>query len=320
MLSPCSTKYVFGFSALLVLSIGASNCTTQANPLPVQNSIQHGTTRHGAPSGFVLHPDVCPRDRVYISDEGTNSIQVFGENRPHPAGCASITAGIQLPDGIFVDRQGTLYVANYGNSSVTEYPRNQTTPSATLTTGVNYPTNTFVGRDGTLYVPETRFENTVLEFAKGATSPTRVISITNPRGAATDDMNNLYVAYDGTDGNSHVEMFKPKATTGMDLGITVKFAGDIKLTTKNEIVLGDRSKRVVNVYPPGQTVPSRTIHMKHGGDPYHFTLSRDESRLYVAGGSMHVGIYDFQTGAYIDKFGKGAKIPYGVAIDPPAPY
>jgi hypothetical protein len=45
----------------------------------------------------------------------------------------TITSGIDSTRGAAVDANGTLYVANEDNSTVTEYPEGTTSPSVTIT-------------------------------------------------------------------------------------------------------------------------------------------------------------------------------------------
>ncbi len=136
-----------------------------------------------------------------------------------------------------------------------------------------------------------------------------------------DKKNNLYVAYNGSDGKGHVEKFKPGATTGKDLGITVGYAYDLKLTQKGDLVLGDAAAGVIDIYPPGKSMPSRSFPTV---TPFSFALNQAETRLYVAlstpGQGVAVSIYDFQTGAQVRAITNGTQSPDGVALDPPAPY
>ncbi|MDP9110412.1 MAG: hypothetical protein M3M96_02095, partial [Candidatus Eremiobacteraeota bacterium] len=236
-----------------------------------------------------------------------------------PTPCATITTGISGPEGIYVDAKGTLFVANYGTSSVTEYARGAKTPSVTIVTpGPGY--DLFVGKDGTLYVAEETL-GMVAVYAPGATTPTRSIAINgNPFGVATDSLNFLYVSYlSNADGVSHVEKFAPNASTGTDLGFTVSFAGEVKLDSLNDVIIGDRnSNDMVYIYPPGQTVPSRSFSTP-SGNPVYFSLDKAEALFYVSGLGQ-VQIINFKTGMPTSNITSGLTSPSGVAAYPPAPY
>ncbi|MGB6712741.1 MAG: hypothetical protein WBE30_03885 [Candidatus Cybelea sp.] len=294
-------------------------CSAGSSQLGLPNGSQTPTALLGGGGSVEAPLKACPKARVYVANFGSNAVSVYPQRGESPAPCATITTGIYAPASVSVDSKGTLYVANYGNENVTEYLRNADVPSVTFNVGLR-PEYIFVGADGTVYISAYP-ENEVLEFAPGASSVTRTISIPYPFGMVTDNKNNLYVAYNGSDGKGHVEKFKPQATTGKDLGITVGYAYDIKLTKKSDLVLGDAAAGVVNIYPRGKTTPSRSFPTV---TPFSFALNRVETRLYVAtsipGQGVAVSIYDFQTGALLGAITNGTQSPDGVALDPTAPY
>lgn len=122
------------------------------------------------------------------------------------------------------------------------------------------------------------------EYAPGSIQPSLVLALDGgPHGVATDSVNNLYVSYlSNADGVSYVEKFTPKATTGTDLGFTVPFAGELKLDTKNDIIIGDHDSSTMYVYPPGQTMPSRSFSTPLG-KPVDCSLNKAETLLCVSG-------------------------------------
>ena len=175
-----------------------------------RNAIERATAKRG-PGSFPAvssHPvRLRPRQRhgVAVPSKTTN---------PMPSG--SITQGLDLPVNDAVDKNGTVYVANNGNSTVTEYPWGQTSPSVTLSTDLVDPNGIAVDSAGTVYVTSgaTVGQCSVLEFPKGATSPS--VSVNGfglPIGLALDKADNLYVA-DGAFGDNHIWEV-PKGTTNM---------------------------------------------------------------------------------------------------------
>jgi hypothetical protein len=303
-------------SATILLQAG---CSGSGSQIALPNGPQPSGERDGRSSSAETHPQACPKARVYVADFGSNAVSIYPQHGKSPAPCGTITSGIYAPASVADDLKGTLYVANYGNENVTEYLRNADVPSVTFNVGLR-PEYIFVGADGTVYISAYP-ENEVLEFAAGASSVTRTISLPSPFGMVTDKKNNLYVAYNGSDGKGHVEKFKPAATTGKDLGITVGYAYDLKLTQSGDLVLGDAAAGVVDIYPPGTTTPGRSFPTVI---PFSFALNSAEKRLYVApsipGQGVAVSIYDFQSGAAVGAITNGTQSPDGVAFDPPAPY
>ena len=275
----------------------------------------------GAPPGAMaptsVAPDTCPTSKIYVADYGKSDVEVYPQGVNTPAPCRKVKTSVSNPEAIYVDTKGTLYVANYSTSNVTEYAHGGGSPVLTVPTSAA-PYDIFVGHDGTLYVAEPALYQ-VAEYAAGATSPSKTLTISGGAyGVATDNHNNLYVSYlSNIDGVSHVEKFPPGSSTGTDLGFTVPFAGELKLDKANDIVIGDRNDNVIDIFPPGATMPSRTI--ATAGKPVYFCLDKTETYLYVSG-QFDAQVFDYQTGASVTTISGGLQDPSGEAASPPAPY
>ncbi len=134
---------------------------------------------------------------LFISDIDADAIRLFPANKKNPKQNGSISSGINLPVNVAVDLHGTLYVANNGNSTVTEYPFGKTSPSVTLSGGqLVYPNGIAVNNKGTVYVTSgaTAGSCYVLVYPKGASTPSEQINgFDLPVGLAIDKSGNLYV-------------------------------------------------------------------------------------------------------------------------------
>lgn len=223
---------------------------------------------------------------LYVADQFNQRIAIFAQGGGgNPAPIGQITSGIAGPDGLFVDRNGTLYVCNFGAGTVTEYPAGQTSPSKTLT-GTIGPKYVTAGNDGTVYVSD--FANgssgKVYEYAGGSTTPTLAIPISPyPAGLALDSHNRLYVAYgDTTNNDLEVLRFAPGKTKGKNLGIHQKSGnpGGMTIDNHQDLVIADQAFAVVDIFPPGATSPSKQI----GGFnlAYQVALNKADTRLWVS--------------------------------------
>ncbi len=93
---------------------------------------------------------VARKPIAYVGDEGRSVIAVF-DNAGREIG--KITKGLKYPEGIVVDREHNLWVANAGKSNVVEYAQGATSPMLTLPDGAsNAPQDVGVCRDGTILV------------------------------------------------------------------------------------------------------------------------------------------------------------------------
>lgn len=150
---------------------------------------------------------------LFVSDIDDNAIRLFAANKTNPTQKGAITNGINLPVNDAVDLHGKLYVANNGNSTVTEYPFGKTSPSVTLSGGaLIYPNGIAVDNTGTVYVTSgaTAGSCYVLVYPKGASAPTEQINgFDLPVGLAVDSSGNLYVG----DALQNVVWEVPKGST-----------------------------------------------------------------------------------------------------------
>src|SRR5579864_8157657 len=183
---------------------------------------------------------------LFVSDQANQRIAIFSQRGQNPAPVGQITDAISGPDGIFVDKNGTLYVCNFGSGTVTEYRKGHTTHSKTLT-GAGSPKYIVVGLDGTVYVSNFNgsFNGQVIEYAGGSTTPTTTITVNKfPTGLALDKHNNLYVSYnDSTNNDLEVLEFAPGSVTGTNLGIHIAggYGGGATIDHQGNLILVSQS-------------------------------------------------------------------------------
>ena len=307
---------LIGFSSACVISISLlTACSGEgagAPPAPAAPT----SSFHRAFSARI-GPNTCPTSKIYVADYGKSDVEVYPQGVNAPAPCRKVKTSVSNPEAVYVDAKGTLYVANYSTSSVMEYAHGGGSPVLTVPTSAA-PYDIFVGHDGTLYVAEPALYQ-VAEYTAGATSPSKTLTISGGAyGVATDNHNNLYVSYlSKIDGVSHVEEFAPGSSTGTNLPFTVPFAGELKLDKANDIIIGDRNDDVIDIFPPGATMPSRTI--STAGKPVYLCLDKTETYLY-ASAQFQVQVFDYQSGNSVNSISSGLQAPSGVAAYPPAPY
>jgi sugar lactone lactonase YvrE len=150
-----------------------------------------------AQRGNGYFPRAKRKATLFISDIDADAIRLFPANKKNPKQNGTITSGINLPVNVAVDLHGTLYVANNGSSTVTEYPFGKTSASVTLSGGqLVYPNGIAVDNKGTVYVTSgaTAGSCYVLVYPKGASTPSEQINgFDLPVGLAIDKSGNLYV-------------------------------------------------------------------------------------------------------------------------------
>jgi DNA-binding beta-propeller fold protein YncE len=305
------------FAVALALA-GCNGQTSSLAGVPSDARLQGVLIASPAHHGW-LSPAAKTQPLVYVSDNSANAIEIYPQGQSNPSPIGEITDGISGPLGNFVDRHGTLYVANAGNSTVTEYPAGSTMPSVTLSSGLNYPISVAVDHDGNVAVGEFA-QGAIVEFLAGSSTPQMTLTLlTKPEGLTFDDRNHLWAAWnEGSSLQGRLSKcahFKPICH---DQGITEGQSGGVALDRAGNRILGDITNQVINIYAPGSKSPARTISTT-GHYPVKFALDQHEKTLYVADyNSASVLLYDYASGTQTGAISSGLESAWGVALSPAA--
>jgi hypothetical protein len=203
---------------------------------------------------------------LYMSSWGTSSVvDVLTMNGKQ---VGQIANGLVVPEGLFVDTKGSLWVAN--ESNVLVYPHGALSPSKTLTDSVGDPIDVTVCPDGTAYVADL-YDNSssnhasIQVYAHGSTTPTGNLDYANDFRSpflTCDAAGNVFVAlltgeYVG-DGLV-VEFPLGKEKGAKDLGIVLQSPGGIKPDNAGNLLVTDLIAHTITEYtengsPTGQSI------------------------------------------------------------------
>ena len=109
---------------------------------------------------------------VYVSDVDFNTVTVFDRGGQ----TVGRIGGLNGPEGLFVDADHNLWVANSGASQILEFARGATSPTKILSDKGGLPSDVTMCPNGTLYVSNSKLSNArggnILLYAPGSTRPT----------------------------------------------------------------------------------------------------------------------------------------------------
>jgi hypothetical protein len=123
--------------------------------------------------GWRLRPSVKDEKAVYVSDAGANVVDVFDKK----GRLTGQITGFSQPQGIAVDDQGNLYVADTNNQEIKVFAPGTKTPSSILSDPNGYPSSVDVALDGTVGITNVCSapscgQGDVEFYAAGSTNPT----------------------------------------------------------------------------------------------------------------------------------------------------
>ncbi len=323
-------RFVIGFSLLSVAMLLSAGCSGQSGGPAVigapasqggalirsgYSPPRNGASRAGA--GWMSPEAKKAKNLLYVADQSAGAIEIYKQKGSNQQPIGEITQGVSGADGIFVDPHGKLYVCNFGNATVTVYPRGKTAPSETLT-GAGSPIDVVVAPNGTVYVANfnSGTNGTVLEYLKGHTTASKTIvtlgSGSFPEGLALDSANNLYVAYNSSDGE--VLEFGPGSPGGKNLGIHVGYVGGLTIDHSDDLLLDDQNLPGVDVFPPGSSTPSEQI--KGFTLAFDVALNHKNTELWVTA-PFTPAVYEvsYPAGTIVDTI-SSLQSAFGVATSP----
>jgi len=222
-------------------------------------------------------------DKIYVVDSGTKSVFVYPPlggstgllNEAPTATISGGNTGLIEPQGIALDSNHNIYVADGGNSSVTVYsPVGSSTGllneapsasiSAAMTTGLIYPEGIALDSSANIYVADSDAAD-ILVYPAGSNGDTATLAtisggntgLIQPQGIALDSSANIYVL----DLLGSVFVYPPlgRSTGPLNEAPTVTISGGntgmsypegIALDSNGNIYVADSGAASVFVYPP----------------------------------------------------------------------
>ncbi len=230
---------------------------------------------------------------IYVA--GAGEIWVYPEH-PNAPPVETISDGVNDPYGLYVDAAKNLYVANYGNSTVTVYPPGELAPSATYSEGLSRPLYPIEDRNGNVLVTNAPSggHGTVVEYVGGDSNNAKTISTigTEADGIDLDRSGNLYVAYRNENGIGGIEKYDSDYTNGRSLGIALDQPEGLIVTRGGKVLVLETGRlNRLEEFPRNSTSPDFVINVP--GTPVELAITQSEDRIFVStlSGSVYTTRY-----------------------------
>lgn len=225
-----------------------------------------------------------------------------------------LTTGIYGPDGVFLDKSGNFYVANFENVNIAEYRPHATKPIFTYDSGMTDPVDVTVDGHGNVYEAD-YLGGFVAEYAQKSNTQLYQCSPGNVEGVAVDASGDVFVDF----GSSIVE-YKGglSGCSATPLGVALQSAGGMAIDRNDDLLVCDQLGQTVDVIDPPYTSVTRVL--QTGYAPFHVTINKDNRLAFVASvDEAAVFVVDYGTGstqATLEGKAEGLADPVG-AVDGP---
>lgn len=287
-----------------------------------------GPSRHAQRRSWISPEARKQAHLLYGASYDGGFINIYPLRSSNQSPIGQLTTDLVSPQGIVVDGSHDVWVANTNAFNVLGFARGATTPFATLSDPNYYPISIAVDGNGTVYAANaestTGPPGNVTFWKKGASSPSGTLTYANfeiVTNIGVDASNNVYVSYLPTSGGPSMVEFAAGSQTGTPIAIQDANLGDMTFDKSGNLVMETLANTLGVWAPPYTSGPTRTI-PAFGNEP---TLQKRERKVWIAYANFSTPMlesYDYTTGAQVDVVTKGwtsTGVPYGVAVDPPAP-
>jgi len=261
---------------------------------------------------------------VAISDYGKGVVNIYLQASPHKQ-IGQIT-GLSSPQGLAVDVENNLYVANSGgdnNGSIRVYARGSTTPFETLIDG-NFPNDVAVDSKGTVYVSNqlgtTRGRAGVVVYPKGRTMSKNILTDSSIRQnfhVAVGRNHDIYTSYLGINGFYEVGVFPRASMPLRKLNIAFLHSVAAIRVEADNVVVVDQAARTLSVYHHNEHVASSVTPLTAARNPIAFAHVPGKQSVWLIDSVGAAKRIQTRSGTLIESINVGGQ-PVSVAISPPS--
>jgi hypothetical protein len=267
------TKLAFALMAAgLLASAGCGPAASTSTAFsPTQPTL--GSNGIPKPSPTILRqPDLGPKPHgwmnagkhsgsfIYVA--AGSQVLIFPESGYNQNPVGAITDGISSAYGLYVDPTQNLFVAN--SNTITAYHQGSLTPYITYNDSAG---PMYIVKNGSDWLYAANHNGTVTEYLPGHTSPSATLKTPGVEadGINVDGKGNVYVAYRAQGGVGSIKEFMAKSRNGHILGMQLTQPQGLQLDhSGNILVVETGNKQVVDIFPPGKTVPSKVVQATDG--------------------------------------------------------
>lgn len=241
----------------------AAGCTGFVSGPPSAGAAEPGSMTAAPLVGFqVRDPD---RHLLYVADTMHNAVIIYREEGLHQKPIGKLTQDITFPNGLWVDTQRNLWVANtspYG-STILRFPQGAIAPDLVLKDANWQAFYVWVNTKGDVFVVNcpTSGNCVVAVYPPGLQTPVTIgdPNLSDITAVVEDTKGDLFDAGIAITGHAQIDERQAGGQGWKNTGIPLYSPGALGFDARGNLVLSDTSTNVIETFPPGQTKASNTI-------------------------------------------------------------
>lgn len=234
---------------------------------------------------------------AFVADPSSNSIQVFN---PKTKLLIATIRGLSDPEGLAANVLGGtahLYESDFGSQTIRHYTAPYRRAPQILSDARFFPLGLYLDAHGDLWVANycggslgsCLSAGNVVEYKSGSTTPVALVGgPKNPRNITSDASGNIWASgFEQAPFNPVIGYWTGGTGSFKRVNISLVFPGGMEFDKAGNLLIDDREgapdgASIINLYPHGVTIPSRTIVVQTNGDDVpSFVLDAKNSLLYA---------------------------------------
>lgn len=223
-----------------------------------------------------------------------------------------VSSGLSSPEGVAVDGQDNIYIADTSNNAIKEWNAS-THQVSTLVSGLNAPTGVAVDSLGNVYFTDDK-NNAIKEWSPSTQQVTVLVSsgINGPSGVAVDSQGNVY--FSDTNHNSIKEWVAATQTVSKLVSSGLNVPRGVAVDSLGNVYFADTKNNALKEWNAASTLVASLV---NSGLTLPFGVAVDgQGNSYVADtGDNAIKQWNVAKQQLVPLLSTGLKSPHGVAVD-----
>ncbi|MGO4885789.1 MAG: BACON domain-containing protein [Bryobacteraceae bacterium] len=302
-----------GNGQVLLVAAGPWTAVSNASWLTVNPATASGTGNGTVLFSYAANLSPTPQTgTLTISGQVLTVTQAGAGFLPGSQVTPLVSSGLSGPQGVAVDGQGNVYIADTSNNAIEEWNAS-TQQVSTLVSGLNAPTGVAVDSSGNVYFTDNK-NNAIKEWSPSTQQVSVLVSsgINGPSGVAVDGQGNVY--FSDSNHNFIKEWVAATKTVTKLVSAGLNLPRGVAVDSLGNVYLADTKNNALKEWNATSTLVTSLV---SSGLNNPFGVAVDgQGNSYVADmGDNAIKQWNVAGQQLVPLVSTGLQLPHGVAVD-----